>query len=91
MPVIHSIRHLLKLLCSLAAVFLFASCEKKIVAISEEAEAETISYEKVSFNNHVMPILSDKCFHCHGPDAKNQESDYRLDTEENAKKALEGG
>jgi hypothetical protein len=91
MPVTHSIRHPLQLLCSLAAVFLFASCEKKIVAISEEAEAETIRYEKVSFNNHVMPILSDKCFHCHGPDAKNQESDYRLDTEENAKKALEGG
>ena len=60
-----------------------------LACLEMEAEAETISYEKVSFNNHVMPILSDKCFHCHGPDASNQESDYRLDTEENAKKALE--
>jgi len=92
MPILHSIRHPLHLLCSLAAVFLAASCERKTATTSSEtAEPETIAYEKVSFNNHVMPILSDKCFHCHGPDAKNQKSEYRLDTEENAKKALEGG
>ncbi|MGS0523938.1 hypothetical protein ACU8V7_00815 [Zobellia nedashkovskayae] len=24
--------------------------------------------EKVDFNQHVKPILSDKCFICHGPD-----------------------
>ena len=45
----------------------------------------------VSFNDEVMPILSDKCFHCHGPDAQNQESDFRLDTEEHAKQALKDG
>lgn len=55
------------------------------------SEAEAVYSEEISFNDHVMPILSDKCFHCHGPDAKNQTSEYRLDTEENAKKALESG
>ncbi len=39
--------------------------------------------EPIDFNRDIRPILSDKCFHCHGPDAKNQKSDYRLDTEEN--------
>ena len=38
----------------------------------------------VSFNTDIRPILSDKCFHCHGPDAENQESDFRLDSQENA-------
>lgn len=36
--------------------------------------------EAVSFNRDVRPILSDRCFKCHGPDATNQESEFRLDT-----------
>ncbi len=43
-------------------------------------QAET----KIDFNLDIRPILSDKCFFCHGPDAKNQKSDFRLDSEENA-------
>lgn len=34
--------------------------------------------EKIDFNRDVRPIISDNCFQCHGPDAKNQESDFRL-------------
>lgn len=49
------------------------------------------NHRKVSFNDEVMPILSDKCFHCHGPDAENQKSDFRLDTEKHAKQALKDG
>ncbi len=45
------------------------------------------SERELSFNKDIRPIISDKCFHCHGPDADNQESDFRLDTEEHA---LEG-
>lgn len=37
---------------------------------------------ELDFNRDVRPILSDNCFHCHGPDAKNQKSDFRLDTQE---------
>lgn len=35
--------------------------------------------EKIQFNAHVRPILSDKCFACHGPDKNTREADLRLD------------
>ena len=30
--------------------------------------------EKLQFNRDIRPILSDKCFFCHGPDPKKRES-----------------
>jgi hypothetical protein len=42
----------------------------------------------ISYNTHIRPILSDKCFTCHGPDANQRQSGYRLDTEEGAFAAL---
>src|ERR1043166_5825186 len=40
--------------------------------------------DKVSYNFHIRPILSDKCFKCHGPDVTKQEGGLRLDLQENA-------
>lgn len=40
--------------------------------------------DTIDFNRDVRPIISDKCFHCHGPDADNQKSEFRLDTRESA-------
>ena len=44
----------------------------------------------ISFNRDVRPILSDRCFKCHGPDATNQDSEFRLDTREHATTDLGG-
>ncbi len=38
----------------------------------------------IDFNRDIRPIISDRCYKCHGPDAKNQKSDFRLDTREHA-------
>lgn len=43
----------------------------------------------ISFNFHVKPILSDKCFACHGPDANKRKAGLRLDVEDVAKAELE--
>jgi hypothetical protein len=41
--------------------------------------------KRVDFNRDVRPILSDKCFACHGPDPKHLKAKLRLDVEESAK------
>ena len=42
----------------------------------------------VSFNEHIRPILADRCFSCHGPDSAARKADLRLDLEKTAKAAL---
>ena len=43
---------------------------------------------KVDFNNHIRPILSDRCFKCHGPDEKQRKANLRLDIADSAFAAL---
>lgn len=52
--------------------------------------ATNASAQKIEFNRDIRPILSDKCFACHGPDAKNAKSEYRLDSFEHATTAIDG-
>lgn len=47
-----------------------------------------LTSEKVSYNFEIRPILSDKCFACHGPDANKREANLRLDLAEGAYAAL---
>jgi hypothetical protein len=44
--------------------------------------------EKISYNFNIRPILSDKCFKCHGPDANKRQAHLRLDIGDSAYAAL---
>ncbi len=46
-----------------------------------EASQQRASTRPIDFNREIRPILSDKCFVCHGPDAPAKKIRLRLDTE----------
>ena len=46
--------------------------------------------DRIDYNFHVRPILSDKCFACHGPDTKARKAGLRLDMKDSAFARLEG-
>jgi len=47
--------------------------------------------EDIKFAQQIQPILADKCFTCHGPDAAERQAGLRLDIAVNAKRQLESG
>ncbi len=81
----------------------FVSCERP--AIEPVPPAHTVETapppqpafslpETVSFNEHVQPLLSEYCYHCHGPDAGTREpksAPLRLDIEADAFAPRENG
>ncbi|MFT7204342.1 MAG: hypothetical protein ACI8YP_002831 [Algoriphagus sp.] len=71
-----------RLLSLVPILFLFYSCTPEL---PEEVQ---VAYdglpEALDFNIHVKPILSDKCFACHGPDLAAQKAGLSFHTPEMA-------
>ena len=74
------LRYLAIILTIAGAIFFVSSC------FSHHGSAETSGSlpDTVSYNFDIRPILSDKCFKCHGPDATHREAHLRLDIADSA-------
>src|SRR5262245_49611787 len=53
-------------------------------AVQNTPTPDAASSRRIDFSRDILPILSDKCFACHGPDAPNNKSPLRFDTEAHA-------
>lgn len=64
------------------AGMLFVSCSQKKTGLTGEASGRLP--DVVDYNFDIRPILSDKCYTCHGPDANKRKAGLRLDMAESA-------
>ncbi|MCK8492035.1 DUF1553 domain-containing protein [Spirosoma sp. RP8] len=92
MPIWSDIRFRRILLGTTASLFTMSvwltACQTAVEKPADVVAAEAFLPEKVDYNLHVKPILSDRCFACHGPDKAKQQAGLRLDTPEGAYEAL---
>ena len=87
MPKKKSAKNILRL------VIVFTTCCFILASIfySSAQAIQNPSTSKIDFNRDIRPILSDKCFMCHGPDAPAKKIRLRLDSEAAALAAIVPG
>ena len=76
-----------RLLASLLAIFLLGVSVAPMSALAESTDIP----EKIEYSRDVRPILSERCYTCHGPDEGKRQAGLRLDVEQDALKKLESG
>jgi hypothetical protein len=70
---------------------LLSACAALAFLATPAGAAEKDLPATIEYNRDVRPILSDACYHCHGPDAARRKAGLRLDTEAGAFANLGGG
>ena len=63
-----------------------------MVLVSVMAPLGNVSADdEIDFSRDILPLLSNNCFQCHGPDEEQREAELRLDVRERALAELESG
>ncbi len=62
--------------------------KKGIFTASNDSYVSMRMPEVVDYNFHIKPLLSDRCYKCHGPDANKRKAGLRLDLETSAYEEL---
>lgn len=70
--------------------FLFAVCIAVSHGIHVRADEGTGAAEKISFHREILPLLSARCFLCHGPDEGTREAKLRFDDRDDATRDRDG-
>lgn len=60
------------------------------LAFGLRGPVSVLGVEAPDFSRDIQPILSDHCYHCHGPDEKRREGDLRLDSRDSAFRVVDG-
>ena len=71
------------MLLAVGLIIGISACHNSAGTVAAEEIPDTISY-----NFNIRPILSDKCFKCHRPDANKRQANLRLDIPQSAYSAL---
>ena len=71
------------LLCQMARPLRVVLAFCSLATVSGNLRGE----EPLSFNRDIQPLLSDRCFACHGPDKESRQAELRLDQREAALKS----
>ncbi len=61
------------------------------MACGVTSTAQEVAPANIDFGLHIRPILSEHCFHCHGPDSAHRQADLRLDDEQTARSVIVPG
>ena len=75
----------------------FNSLSKKLIwcatflLVAFTNRANLLRAEEINFSKQILPLLSNNCFECHGPDKAERKAGLRLDTHEGAKMELKSG
>ena len=83
LPSLHVLSRAVRWGAVAAAAGIFAACSP----VGQRTDLP----ERVDYNFHVRPVLSNTCYVCHGPDSSTREAGLRLDLREAATARREGG
>ena len=68
-----------------------ASLFSAVLSAALAGQTTTVRQTPVDFTTQIRPLLSDRCFRCHGPDATKRKAELRLDVPAGAFKNLDNG